>query len=63
MNMNRAQSSTLDAPLPESATTITRWRGDGSSPATTGTRIRVQTVAGPRAVQPPRAQRHSTAFA
>lgn len=61
MNRNRRQSSVALTPLPESATTSTRCRGESASPATTGTRERIQTTAGPGSTNPPRTNLYSTA--
>ena len=48
-------------PLPESAAVISRCSGVGSSPSTSGYRIRIQTVAGPRSRNPPSTNRYSIA--
>ena len=61
MKRKRFQSSVALTPLPESAATSTRSRGDGSSPATSGTRIRIQATAGPGSANPPRTNRYSMA--
>ena len=49
--MNRCDSngSAELIPFPKSATAATRCSGDGSSPATTGSRSRIQSVVGPSA--------------
>ena len=57
----RRQSRAELTPLPESATTRTRCSGVGSSPATSGWRILIQTVAGPGSVKAPLMNLYSTA--
>jgi len=61
MNIHRVMSSSLDTPLPLSATIITRWSGLGSSSGTSGWRMRTQAVEGPVPVKCPRTKRHSIA--
>ena len=61
MKRKRRQSSVALTPLPTSAATRTRCSGEGSSPATSGWRIRSQTVAGPGSVKPPSMKRYSIA--
>src|SRR5215813_7077414 len=53
-------SSTAPTPLPESAMRRMRWAGDGSSPATSGTRWRIHSAALPEPTRP-RATRDSMA--
>ena len=48
-------------PLPLSAAARTRCRGVGCSPATSGTRIRIQVVAGPTSTKEPETNRYSMA--
>ena len=59
--MNSRKSSAAEIPLPTSAATIARCSGVGSSPATSGTRIRSQAVAGPISMNPPAANETSIA--
>ena len=54
-------SSGAAAPLAESATSISRCSGAGSSPATSGTRCLPHTVPGPGSPSQPLSQRHSSA--
>src|SRR5215207_9894054 len=61
MKMKRDQSSGALTPLPPSAASITRWSGEIGSPPTSGTRGRIQTVAGPGSRNPPRAKTISIA--
>ena len=61
MKMNPLQSSGALTPLPPSAATITRWSGVISSPSTSATRGRIQTVAGPGSRNFPRAKTISMA--
>ena len=53
MKRYRRQSRTALIPLPTSAMTRVRCSGEGSSPATRGTRWRIQTFAGPGSRKPP----------
>ena len=55
------QSSTALIPLPTSAATSARCNGVGSSPSTSGWRIRIQTVAGPGSRNAPATAFHSIA--
>ena len=61
MKRNRRQSRVAETPFPESATTSTRPSGEISSPAMTGMRERIQTVAGPGSTKLPVTKRYSTA--
>ena len=61
MKCQVATSSSLESPLPLSATASTRVSGLGSSSGTSGWRSRVHAVAGPSAPKRPSAKRHSTA--
>src|SRR5262252_3226300 len=45
-------SSTAPTPLPESAMRRMRWEGDGTSPATSGTRWRIHSAALPEPTRP-----------
>ena len=54
----RAGSKVAPMPLPESATTRTRWAGEGISPRTSGTRWRIHAAARPEP-NVPRAMRVS----
>ena len=60
MKRKRRQSRAALTPLPESAATSTLERV-GSSPTTSGTRMRIQTVAGPGRRNEPRTNRYSIA--
>src|SRR6266511_4312177 len=60
-NTKRRQSSTALTPLPESAAISTRVSGEGSSPGSSGWRMRIQTVAGPGSRNDPLTKRHSMA--
>ena len=62
MKENRLRSMPEPTPFPKSATAATRWSGDGSSPATTGTRRRNHTAAGPGTHSSPTIGLISTAF-
>ena len=61
MKMKPAQSSGALTPLPPSAASIVRWSGEIGSPATSSTRGRIQTVAGPGSRKRPRANTISMA--
>ena len=62
MNRCVCQSSVALTPLPESAATITRVSGEGSSPSTRGIRMRIQTTAGPGSRNEPSTKRYSIPF-
>jgi hypothetical protein len=61
MNTQSLKVTSHEMPLPLSAVMSARSSGDGSSPGTSGYRIRAHRAAGPGAARLPRAVRHSMA--
>ncbi|MDZ7732318.1 MAG: ArsA-related P-loop ATPase [Acidimicrobiia bacterium] len=61
MNRYSAKGRAALIPLPKSAAAAARWSGVGSSPATTGTSSRIQSVVGPASSHDPATTRCSVA--
>ncbi len=61
MKIQSAPDSVHDTPLRKSDAAATRWNGDGTSPATTGTTRRIQSTTGPGSPRMPRTSRCSVA--
>ena len=60
MNVSASNDVMRLTPLPKSAAAATRCSPDGSSSGTTGTRSRIQSVAGPASMNDPATNRCST---